>query len=117
MNRNAEEQHLIQGPAGDLEILVTRAENANAVAIICHPHPLHGGTMHNKVVSTLMRAARDQGASTVRFNFRGVGQSTGRDRKSTRLNSSHVRISYAVFCLKKKKKKKPKNTATERAKE
>lgn len=77
MNRNAEEPHLIQGPAGDLEILVTRAENASAVAVICHPHPLHGGTMHNKVVSTLMRAARDQGASTIRFNFRGVGKSTG----------------------------------------
>lgn len=77
MNRNVEEPHLIQGPAGDLEILVTRAENASAVAVICHPHPLHGGTMHNKVVSTLMRAARDQGASTIRFNFRGVGKSTG----------------------------------------
>lgn len=77
MNRKTEEQHLIQGPAGDLEILVTRAENARAVAVICHPHPLHGGTMHNKVVSTLMRAARDQGASTIRFNFRGVGQSAG----------------------------------------
>lgn len=77
MNRSAEEPHLIQGPAGDLEILVTRAENASAVAVICHPHPLHGGTMHNKVVSTLMRAARDQGASTIRFNFRGVGKSAG----------------------------------------
>lgn len=77
MNRSAEEPHLIQGPAGDLEILVTRAENASAVAVICHPHPLHGGTMHNKVVSTLMRAARDRGASTIRFNFRGVGKSAG----------------------------------------
>lgn len=60
-----------------LEVLVTRAEAAHAVAVICHPHPLHGGTMHNKVVSTLMRAARDLGGSTVRFNFRGVGQSAG----------------------------------------
>lgn len=77
MNRTTEEQLLINGPAGELEILVTRAENAAAVAVICHPHPLHGGTMHNKVVSTLMRAARDQRASTVRFNFRGVGKSGG----------------------------------------
>ena len=77
MTRSAEEPHLIQGPAGDLEILVTRAENASAVAVICHPHPLHGGPMHNKVVSPLMRAARDQGASTIRFNFRGVGKSAG----------------------------------------
>lgn len=77
MNRRTEEQLLIDGPAGELEILVTRAENPAAVAVICHPHPLHGGTMHNKVVSTLMRAARDRGASTVRFNFRGVGKSAG----------------------------------------
>jgi alpha/beta superfamily hydrolase len=77
MNRNTEEQHLINGPAGVLEVRVTRAENPRAVAIICHPHPLHGGTMQNKVVSTLMRAARDQQASTILFNFRGVGQSAG----------------------------------------
>ena len=77
MNSRTEEQGLLKGPAGDLEILVTRADNARAVAVICHPHPLHGGTMHNKVVSTLMRAARDQGASSIRFNFRGVGKSAG----------------------------------------
>lgn len=76
MNRN-EEQHLIDGPAGTLELLVTQVDNPGALAVICHPHPLHGGTMHNKVVSTLMRGARDLGANTVRFNFRGVGQSTG----------------------------------------
>lgn len=77
MNRSSEEHLLISGPAGELEILVTRVAEARAVAVICHPHPLHGGTMHNKVVSTLMRAARDQEASTIRFNFRGVGQSAG----------------------------------------
>lgn len=77
MNRNTEEKLLVDGPAGALEVLVTRAEAAHAVAVICHPHPLHGGTMQNKVVSTLMRAARDLGGSTVRFNFRGVGQSAG----------------------------------------
>ena len=77
MKYSAEEKLLIDGPAGVLEVVVTRAENARAVAVICHPHPLHGGTMQNKVVSTLMRAARDAGASTVRFNFRGVGKSAG----------------------------------------
>ncbi|EZQ19774.1 alpha/beta hydrolase [Halopseudomonas bauzanensis] len=77
MKHNAEDKLLIDGPAGALELLVTRAEQAQAVAIICHPHPLHGGTMHNKVVSTLMRAARDLNANTVRFNFRGVGESGG----------------------------------------
>jgi alpha/beta superfamily hydrolase len=77
MNHSSEEHFLISGPAGELEVLATRSPEARAVAVICHPHPLHGGTMHNKVVSTLMRAARDQGANTVRFNFRGVGQSAG----------------------------------------
>ncbi len=77
MSANSEQTFLIDGPAGSLEIALTRREDSNAVAIICHPHPLHGGTMHNKVVHTLMRAARDQGASTLRFNFRGVGGSTG----------------------------------------
>ena len=77
MKHNTEEKLLIDGPAGALELLVTRTEQAQAVAVICHPHPLHGGTMHNKVVSTLMRAARDLNANTVRFNFRGVGESGG----------------------------------------
>lgn len=67
----------IAGPAGPLELLVTRAEDPVALAVICHPHPLHGGTMTNKVVHTLMRSARDVGASVVRFNFRGVGRSGG----------------------------------------
>ncbi|QJD59148.1 alpha/beta fold hydrolase [Pseudomonas sp. gcc21] len=77
MSRVAEHVQLIEGPAGLLEMLVTKVEGADSVAVICHPHPLHGGTMQNKVVHTLMRAARDQGASTIRFNFRGVGKSAG----------------------------------------
>jgi uncharacterized protein len=47
------------------------------IAIICHPHPQHGGTMDNKVVTTLMRTYRDLGIHVVRFNFRGVGKSSG----------------------------------------
>jgi alpha/beta superfamily hydrolase len=47
------------------------------VAIVCHPHPLHGGTMNNKVVTTLERTYRDFGVPVVRFNFRGVGKSAG----------------------------------------
>lgn len=77
MSGNLEERHTIEGPAGPLELLVTRAETPVALAVICHPHPLHGGSMTNKVVHTLMRAARDKGASVVRFNFRGVGRSGG----------------------------------------
>ncbi|MDF1641701.1 alpha/beta hydrolase [Thalassolituus oleivorans] len=45
--------------------------------LMCHPHPLFGGTMDNKVVTTVVRAARDAGLNTLRFNFRGVGKSTG----------------------------------------
>lgn len=77
MNSKLEERQTIEGPVGPLEMLVTRAENPVALAVICHPHPLHGGSMTNKVVHTLMRAARDTGASVVRFNFRGVGRSGG----------------------------------------
>jgi alpha/beta superfamily hydrolase len=47
------------------------------IAILCHPHPLHGGTMDNKVVTTLMRTYRDLGIHVLRFNFRGVGKSEG----------------------------------------
>lgn len=77
MSANAEQKFLIEGPAGAIEALVTRADNPSGLAVICHPNPVQGGTMQNKVVHTLMRAARDCGASTVRFNFRGVGQSGG----------------------------------------
>ncbi len=49
----------------------------NLVAVVCHPHPLHGGTMGNKVVTTLVRSYRDLGVDSVRFNFRGVGESEG----------------------------------------
>lgn len=77
MSRSSEKRMLLDGPAGVLEAALTRIADAKAVAVICHPHPLHGGTMQNKVVSTLQRAARDSGANVVRFNFRGVGKSEG----------------------------------------
>src|SRR5262245_55993795 len=48
-----------------------------AFMVICHPHPLHGGTMGNKVVTTLARTAQGMGVPTLRFNFRGVGASAG----------------------------------------
>jgi len=69
----------IAGPAGKIETLTaTPTETSkNIVAIVCHPHPLFGGTMHNKVAYTLARAFKDLGLRTVRFNFRGVGHSEG----------------------------------------
>lgn len=66
------------GPAGTLETLITTPQdNPVAVGIICHPHPLQEGTMHNKVVTTLAKAYDLCGAVTIRFNFRGVGASEG----------------------------------------
>lgn len=73
------EKLLIQGPAGRLEALVEtpREPAPHGVAVICHPHPLHDGTMHNKVVHTLARAFVSSRMLALRFNFRGVGESEG----------------------------------------
>lgn len=69
---------LIPGPAGTLELAVDLpAGEPRGVAVVAHPHPLFGGSLGNKVVQTLARAFVQQGWQAVRFNFRGVGQSTG----------------------------------------
>lgn len=70
---------LLPGPAGAIELIAAGAEGARCAgtAVICHPHPLQGGTMHNKVVTMLDRSLRELGLDTVRFNFRGVGASSG----------------------------------------
>lgn len=69
---------MLTGPAGALECAVDDpAEGLRGVAVICHPHPQHGGTMNNKVVQTLARALLQLGYRAVRFNFRGVGASEG----------------------------------------
>jgi alpha/beta superfamily hydrolase len=72
----------LAGPAGDLEALIeippeAAPETVSSFAVICHPHPLHGGTLDNKVVWALARAFQQLGAPTIRFNFRGVGRSAG----------------------------------------
>src|SRR5690606_40827812 len=66
-----------EGPAGVLEGLYHDQSDARGLALICHPNPVKGGTMLNKVVSTLQRTARDAGYVTLRFNYRGVGGSAG----------------------------------------
>ena len=71
---------LLSGAAGAIELDCALPEAGVAragVAIVCHPHPLQGGTMHNKVVTMLERALLELGLATVRFNFRGVGKSEG----------------------------------------
>jgi len=71
-------QDYIAGPAGVLQLVrELPAGPPRAVAVICHPHPLHGGTLNNKVVHQLALSFRELGAVSVRFNFRGVGESQG----------------------------------------
>jgi len=68
----------IDGPAGRLEALLnSAAENATHAALVCHPHPVYGGTMHNKVVFHAMKALNSFGFPVLRFNFRGFGLSDG----------------------------------------
>ena len=73
------ERILIDGPAGALEVLVEdpAPDAVPAFGVICHPHPLHGGTLDNKVVYMLARALQEVGLPTLRFNYRGVGRSAG----------------------------------------
>lgn len=70
---------LLQGPAGALDAeLAMPAAPPRAVALVCHPHPLYGGEMSNKVTWALANSAVKAGAAALRFNFRGVGGSAGR---------------------------------------
>ncbi|HTY93023.1 MAG TPA: alpha/beta hydrolase [Steroidobacteraceae bacterium] len=82
----AAESLMLQGPAGALEARVDFPAAAGtgagpwtptACAVVCHPHPLFGGTLTNKVVHTLARTFNDAGMPSLRFNFRGVGASAG----------------------------------------
>lgn len=71
---------VLPGPAGRIEAaldLPAEGSTPRGLAVVCHPHPLHGGTMQNKVVQTLARAFVALGYRCVRFNFRGIGASEG----------------------------------------
>ena len=68
----------LEGPAGRLEALLNTGSNdATYAALICHPHPSYGGTMHNKVAFHAMKALNSFGFPALRFNFRGTGLSQG----------------------------------------
>jgi alpha/beta superfamily hydrolase len=78
------ERTTLAGPAGALQALIETPviearglQPVSAFAVVCHPHPLHGGTLDNKVVYTVARALEQLGAPAIRFNFRGVGASAG----------------------------------------
>lgn len=71
---------LLTGAAGAIETVIDWpgvADKRDVVGIVCHPHPLHGGTMGNKVVTSAAQALRELGCATLRFNFRGTGASAG----------------------------------------
>jgi hypothetical protein len=78
------EELLIPGPAGAIEVLTSCPEcyeGDKPIAVICHPHPLHGGSMRNKVVHILAESFNQMGLLSVSFNFRGVEKSGGRFAK------------------------------------
>ena len=79
MNSSIPKKIFIDGPAGKLEAVLAEPEvdRPRGIAVIAHPHPLYGGTMDNKVVYTLFKTLLELGFITVKFNFRGVGQSKG----------------------------------------
>ncbi len=68
---------LIPASHGQLEAILKEVSEPKGVALVCHPHPLGGGTMHNKVVFRVAAGLVDAGLTTLKFNFRGVGASTG----------------------------------------
>jgi len=85
----------LAGPAGPLEALLTEREGEHAAiaAVVCHPHPLYGGTMHNKVVHRVASTLHGLGAAVLRFNFRGVGKSAGaHDRGAGELDDARVAL-------------------------
>src|ERR1051325_4392157 len=73
------ESYLLNGAAGKLEAILEEPEDTpvREACLVCHPHPLYGGTMHNNVVYRMARALRRSGSAVLRFNFRGVGRSEG----------------------------------------
>ena len=75
----------LDGPGGPLEALLTEREGERSPVgvVVCHPHPLYGGTMHNKVVHRVASTLHGLGAAVLRFNFRGVGKSAGTHDRGT----------------------------------
>ncbi len=90
---------MIPGRVGPLEgiLEVPDGPASSIVAVVCHPHPQHGGTMQNKVVHMLARTFQEQGAATIRFNYRGVGQSAGQyDEGRGETDDALAAIDYAA---------------------
>jgi uncharacterized protein len=96
------ESLFLPGPAGRLEALLEKPEEGapREAALVCHPHPRHGGTMHNKVVYRIARGLRRAGAVVLRFNYRGVNLSEGSyahgegEREDARVALDYLRGRY-----------------------
>ena len=87
----------LPGPAGRLESLLEEPEHGEPVeaALVCHPHPQHGGTMHNKVVYRIARGLRSAGSVVLRFNYRGVNLSEGSyDEGEGELDDARAALAY-----------------------
>jgi hypothetical protein len=87
----------IDGPAGPLEALLQEREDHEPqfVAVVCHPHPLYGGTMHNKVAHRVASTLFGMGVAVLRFNFRGVGKSAGtHDRGAGELDDARAALDW-----------------------
>jgi alpha/beta superfamily hydrolase len=75
--RNAE-RLIVAGPVGDIDVVIDApSASPRGLALVCHPHPLQGGTLDNKVAHTLAKTFLAMGYVATRFNFRGVGRSAG----------------------------------------
>ena len=91
------ESLFLPGPAGRLEALLEEPEDSELreAAVVMHPHPQHGGTMHNKVVYRIARGLRSAGAVVLRFNYRGVNLSEGKyDEGEGELEDARAALSY-----------------------
>lgn len=93
------ESVMIAGPVGRLEALLEEPEDGDPVeaALVCHPHPRHGGTMHNKVVHRMARGLRAAGRAVLRFNYRGVNLSEGRyDHGNGEVEDARAALSWLL---------------------
>src|SRR6266853_320814 len=91
------ESLFLPGPVGRLEALLEEPEDGTtgATALVCHPHPRHGGTMHNKVVFRIARGLRRAGHVVLRFNYRGVNLSEGSyDRGEGELEDARAALEF-----------------------
>jgi alpha/beta superfamily hydrolase len=96
------ESLFLNGPIGRLEALIEEPEDQDPIeaVLVCHPHPQHGGTMHNKVVYRIARGLRRTGAVVLRFNYRGVNLSEGKydhgngEREDARVALDVLRARY-----------------------